>query len=183
MSNQVKITSWVLLALALASWASVGYAAHLISETATQRSNDTRLALTKANQVALNQRVEALAENTKEKRKQLETIAGADVVSVIDIIDAAGKSAGIEAKVSDAAVASSLQLGKTTDTLRGLVFNVQGSGTFAEVMHAAALYEKLPLLSSIDQIDIEKQPSPDPKLPPWHINARIRVQTLISVSI
>ncbi len=169
--------------LAIVLWVGVGYAAHMITSTASQRSTDTMLAQTKVNQAALNRRVEALAENTKENREQLKALAGADVVSIIDIIDAAGKSAGIEARVSDAAVAGTQELEKNGDTLRAVVFNVQGAGTFAQVMHAAQLYEKLPLLSTIDQLDIEKVQSTDPKAPPWRINARIRVQTLISVSI
>ncbi len=173
-----------MLALAVASWAGVAYAAHTITSTAIKRSNDTKLAQTKANQAALNQKVEALADSTKEKRDQLAALAGADVVSIIDVIDAAGKTAGIDAKVSDASVAGSQQLGKNGDTLRGVAFNVQGTGTFTQIMHAAQLYERLPLLSSIDQFDIEKVPVSDPKQANlWHITARIRVQTLISVSI
>jgi hypothetical protein len=184
MSNTVKIISWIMLVIALASWAGVGYAAHVIKATAIKRANDTKLAQTKANQAVLNQKVEALAESTKEKRDQLSAIAGADVVSIIDVIDAAGKTAGIEARVSDASVAGQQQLGKTGDTLRGVAFNVQGTGTFVQVMHAAELYEKLPILSSIDSIDIEKVQGSDPKTANlWHISARIRVQTLITVSI
>ncbi len=172
-----------MVALAILSWGAVVFAANLIETTAVQRSNDSIAALTKANQAALNKRVQALAESTKDKRAELSAIAGADVVPIIDLIDAAGKSAAIQATVSDAAVTGTQQLDKSGDTLRAVVFNVQGSGTFVQVMHAAELYEKLPLLSSIDQMDIEKVQSSDPKLPPWHISVRIRVQTLISVSI
>jgi hypothetical protein len=183
MSNRVTLISWILLALAIAAWAGVGYAAHTITSTATQRSNDTRAALTKANQAALNQKVESLAESTKEKRDQLTQIAGADVVVVVDAIDAASKASGIEAKVIDAAVAGTQPLGKTGDTLRAVVFTVQGTGSFAQIMHALSLYEQLPLLSSIDQFDVEKVQSTDQKSPAWRMSARIRVQTLLSVSI
>lgn len=183
MTKTVKLISWIAIAVAILAWSGVILSANMIRSTAIQRSNDTRAALTKANQTALNKRVDTLAQNTKEKREQLTALAGADVVSIIDVIDSAGKSAGLDAKVSDAAVGGTQQLGKNGDTLRAVVFNVQGNGTFAQVMHAAALYEKLPLLSSIDQLDIEKVQSSDPKAPAWHISARIRVQTLISVSI
>ena len=183
MTNRLKLISWILLALAVCMWAGVAYSANMITSTALKRSNDTQLALTKANQASINQKVEALAEMTKDKRAELTAIAGADVVSIIDTIDAAGKSAGIEAKVSDAAVAGSQQLGKAGDTLRGVVFNVQGDGSISQVMHAAELYERLPLLSSIDQIDITRNQTTDPKAPAWHIGARIRVLTLIQVSI
>lgn len=183
MSNRVTIIAWILLALALAAWAGVGYGAHWITSTAQQRANDTRAALTKANQAALNQKVEALAQNTKEKRDELAKIAGADVVVVVDAIDAAGKAAGIDAKVSDASVAGSQQLGKNGDTLRGVVFTVQAAGSFAQIMHAVSLYEKLPLLSTVEQLDIEKVQSSDPKSASWRMLARIRVQTLLSVSI
>jgi hypothetical protein len=182
MSNRVNILALVLLVLALCGWAGVGYSAHMIKETAVQRTNDSQAALTKANQAAHNRRVEALAASTKDERDRLTQIAGADVVSVIDTIDAAGKTAGITAKVSDAAVAGSQQLGKSGDSLRGVVFNVQGEGTFTQVMHAAALYEKLPLLSVIDSMDIERSQSTDPKAAPWRIIVRIRVLTLVQVS-
>ncbi len=183
MSERLKLMSWILLALAIVIWGGVAYSANMIRETALQRSNDTQLALTKANQLAMNQKVEALAEVTADKRTQLSTLAGADVVAIIDIIDAAGKSAGIEAKVSDASVAGTTALGKTGDALRAVVFSVQGDGTIAEVMHAAQLYERLPMLSSIEQMDIARNQSSDPKSPPWHITVRIKVQTLIQVAI
>ncbi len=183
MSNRVVLTSWIVIALALSAWGGVFFASQLIRSTAIERSNDTKDALTKANQVALNRSVQTLADNTKAKRDELSAIAGSDVVPIIEVIDAAGKTAGLKAQVSDAAVGSTQQLGKNGDTLRAVVFNVQGEGSFAQVMHAATLYEKLPLLSSIDQMDIEKVQGNDPKAPAWRIAVRIRVQTLISVSI
>ena len=181
MSDRIKFASWILLAIAIVIWAGVAYSADMIRETALKRSNDTQLALTKANQLAMNQKVEALSEVTAEKRTQLTTLAGADVVSIIDIIDAAGKSAGVVAKVSDASVAGTVAVGKNGDTLRAVVFSVQGDGTITQVMHAAQLYERLPLLSSIEQIDIAKNQSSDSKAPPWHITVSIKVLTLISI--
>ncbi len=183
MSKQIKLISIISIIVALAMWAGVIFASQMIRSTAIQRSNDTQAALTKANQAALNKKVAALAESTKEKRDELAGLAGTDVVAVVDVIDSVAKASGITAKVSDAAVGGTQQLGKTGDTLRAVVFNVQGDGTFAQIMHAASLYEKLPLLASIDQMDIEKIQSTDPKAPTWHIAVRIRVQTLISVSI
>jgi hypothetical protein len=183
MSERIKLMSWILLVFAIASCAGVGYAAQMIRATALQRSNDTQLAMTKANQSAMNQKVQALAEVTKEKREELALLAAADVVTVIDTIDAAGRSAGIEAKVSDASVAGTLPLGKSGDTLRAVMFSVQGDGSMAQVMHAAQLYERLPLLSSVDQIEIVRNNTSDPKQPAWHITARIKVLTLIQVSI
>ncbi len=181
MSNSIKLISIISFVCAVVAWGGVVYSAQMIRGTAVERSNDTKEALTKANQAALNQRVETLALNTKEKRDQLKSLAGTDVVAIVDIIDAAGKSAGITAKVSDAAVGGTTALGKSGDTLRAVVFNVQGEGTFTQVMHAASMYEKLPLLSSIDQMDIEKVQAGDPKSTLWHINVRIRVQTLITI--
>lgn len=183
MNERIKLISWALLVLAIIVWGGVLYSANMITSTAQTRSNDTQLALTKANQSVMNQKVSALAQVTEEKRKELTTLAGADVVSIIDTIDAAGKSAGIEAKVSDASVAGSQQLGKGGDTLRAVVFSVQGDGTFTQVMHAAQLYERLPLLASLDQMDIVRNQSSDSKSPAWHITARIKVLTLIQVSI
>lgn len=183
MSNRVKLISWILLALAVCMWGGVFYAAQMIRTTAIERSNDTKTALTKANQATINQRVQALADSTEEKRNALAALAGVDVVSIIDVIDAVGKASGIDAKVSDAAVSGTQQLGKNGDTLRGLVFNVQGTGSFEQVMHAAQLYERLPLLATLDQLDIEKIQTTDKKAPQWHIAVRIRVQTLIPLSI
>lgn len=183
MSDRIKLASWILLMLAIGAWGAVGYGANMIRQTALKRANDSQLAMTKVNQAAMNQRVEALAEVTADQRTQLTTLATADVVSVIDVIDAAGKSAGIEAKVSDASVAGTQQLGKNGDTIRAVVFSVQGDGSMTEVMHALELYERLPLLSSVDQVEIVKNGGNDPKTPPWHITARIKVLTLIQVSI
>ena len=183
MTERIKQASWILLVLAIVIGAGGAYSANMITSTALKRSNDTQLALTKANQSAMNQKVEALAQVTADKRNELTVLAGADVVSIIDTIDAAGKSAGIEAKVSDASVAGSQQLGKNGDTLRAVVFSVQGDGSIAQVMHAAQLYERLPLLSTIDQMDIVRNSTGDSKTPAWHITARIKVLTLIQVSI
>ncbi len=179
MNKRIIITSWILLAVALLAWAAVGYAAYAMVQTAEARASDAKLALTKANQIALNQRVQSLAATTDGERTRLNAILGVDLVTMINTIEAAGNSAGVQSKVSDAAL-SGTQPVQNGEPVRGVVFSVQASGSYAQVMRAAKLYEALPLLSTVDQMEIERVQSGESKTAVWNMLVRIRVLTTSS---
>lgn len=182
MQKKVIIIAWVLITVAFAAWAMVGYGANAIVFAADARAKNAQLALTKANQVALNQRVAALAQSTQEKRSELSSIINTDLVYIINTIESVGASVGVQTKVSDAAPSASVFVSKT-ESLRGITFSVQTEGTFTQLMHAARLYESLPLLSTVDNLEIERVQRSDGKQAPWAMVIRIKVFTGENVSI
>ena len=182
MTRKLLIVSWILLALAIAAWMMVGYSAYAIVFAADARAKNAKIALTKANQTALNQRVAALAQSTKESREELSGIINTDLVNIINTIESVGASVGIRTKVSDAAPSGDVVVSKT-ENLRGITFSVQTEGTFAQLMHAVHLYENLPLLSVIDNLEIERIQQSGGRSAPWAMVIRVKVFTGEGVSI
>ncbi len=179
MARRLITVSWVLVAAAIALWCAVGYAGYMMISVADARASDMRAALTKANQEALNQRVKSLAASTEPERAQLEVMLKTDLVTIINTLEQAGKSAGVQAKVSDASLAGTQAI-QNGDPIRAVIFSIQASGNYAQIMHAAQLYESLPLLSTVEQIEIERLQSESSKTAVWNMLVRIRVFTTSS---
>jgi hypothetical protein len=182
MQKRIIIIAWILMTLAFVAWAMVGYGANAIVFAADARAKNAKIALTKANQTALNQRVAALAQSTQEKREELSNIINTDLVQIINTIESVGASVGVQTKVSDAAPSASVFVSKT-ESLRGITFSVQTEGTFAQMMRTAHLYENLPLLSAIDNLEIERVQRSGGSQAPWAMVIRIKVFTGENVSI
>lgn len=182
MSKKTILVSWLVLIVAILAWTLVGYGAYGILQTASARAASAKIALTKANQVSLNQRVHTLAVSTEASRAELEAITGSDIVAIIEVIDAAAKSAGVSAKVSDAASDGPRQVVIGKSSLKSVTFSVQGTGQYANLMHLVRMYETLPLLSTLEQVEIERVQLSSAQAS-WRISARIRVLTTANVSI
>lgn len=126
-------------------------------------------------------RLHALARDTENQRVQLENLTRSDVVSVANMIDGIGKIAGVQLKIGGANPESLPKKKGSNDTLalNAVGFVVEADGTFASVMHAAALLESLPVLSSIQNLEFERpllsSDSKSAKPSTWHLTARIRV--------
>jgi hypothetical protein len=179
MNKKIAITSWVLMCVAVCAWGGVVLGSQLIVRIAQERAADMKDALTKANQEALNQKVRALAATTEKDRASLESLLKTELVYMINTIEAAGATARVQSKVSDASLSGTQPIPQS-DPIRSVVFSVQAQGTYTQIMHAAKLYETLPLLSSVEQVELERVQSAEQKTPLWNMLVRIRVQTTSS---
>ena len=176
MSKGITFTAWILLLIAMSAWAAVGFGAYMMIQVADNRASDVQQALTQANQRAINERINTLAQNTSEDRATLATMLATELVTIIDTIEATGKAAGVESKVSDASLSGTTNI-PGGEPVRSVVFSVQSAGTFTQIMHAAQLYEEMPLLSSVEQIELQRLSTTDPKARPWVMTVRIKVLT------
>src|SRR3989338_8427821 len=121
---------------------------------------------------------------TSNARAQIEAVAGADVVSIVDTINAVGADAGVRIQIGQALSAP----GTKGDTLlRTVSFIVEVEGGFASVMQAASLLQTLPIPSAVDQLDFGYVPdisgaSTSGTRAPWRLGAHMRFFTTADTS-
>lgn len=181
MTNRTALLSYATLGLAIALWGGVWYISTMLLREADAQASETQIVLTKANQAALNQRVQSLAASTQDERAQLSALLSQDIVTTIDTIESVGMLTGTGGKVKSVEDAGQQPI-SDGDPIRAVTFQVEGTGTFAQVMAAAELYEKLPLLSTLDSVAFTKAETRG-KVQFWNMNARVRVLTTQQISL
>lgn len=135
-------------------------------------------------------RLHSLARDTQNQRVQLDNLTRSDVIGVANMIDGIGKIAGVQLKIEGATPEPAVKKkgsNKTAEApaLSAVSFVVEADGTFASVMHAAALLESLPVLSSVQNLEFARSLiSSDSKSAKssWHLTARIRVLIASDIS-
>jgi len=172
--------SWFLLLLALLAFGAVVYEAGEIRIAATERASAASQAEQQLDRSAHSQRVSAIAADTKKERDQLDAFAHLDIVRSVQLLEGAGRGAGVNATVTSAnAEGDSIDL-PGGEQLQTVVFSVVGEGSFANVMHAVELYEHLPLASEVLQLDIERASGAKEQKAAWRMTIRIRVLTIVT---
>lgn len=116
-------------------------------------------------------RTHALVAETTDERAQLTGIFNVDVIHAADLILTAGKAAGVEVQLGNAAPDQS-PTGDASVSAIGL--SVQAKGTFPQLMHALELFEALPLPSTIGHFDLSLVPDSG-ATPLWSLNVYLRV--------
>lgn len=182
MNRSIPYLSWFALALALLAWAGVVYGDFWIQKTAKERGANALNADQMAAQSAYASRLKALVQETKVERGNLENISHADLVSVANAIEAAGKSAGVSAKVSTAIPSGNAIEIPGGSSLQGLAFIVQAEGSFAGLMQLVRVLEKFPGFSTVEQFDFERVPSLERSAQPWRTTLRMKILTTSEVS-
>jgi hypothetical protein len=171
---------WIALAAALLACAAVAYLAWTIEGGSTERAKLLKSAEAASSKQAAALRAHALAKDTESDRKKLSEIVRPDLLAVADMIEAAGKTAGVAVELSQAIPENA---SKEVEALgvRPVGFAVQADGTFARLMHAAELFEALPLSSQVTRLDIEHVGASDVSAGDWHMNIYIRVLTAADI--
>ncbi len=167
--------SWLALLTSVALFALVVYQAGVIREDARVRAAFTADREYQSDRSAYAQRVTAVIAETEDERAKLDAFAKIDVVTVIELLESAGESAGVTVRVAGAQAESGTQL-PTGELLQPVAFSVNASGSYAAVMHALDLYEHLPLAAQIEQLDIARDGSGNGRT--WSLSMRIRVMTI-----
>lgn len=166
----------LILTLAVVAWGLVALFAWTISVDEAARSasaGDEQKAVV-TNAVAL--RMHALAQETAGDGETLKKLLNVDVVSASYMIEEVGKIAGVAVKLSDAQPENAQAADGSVAKAVGFV--VAADGKFPALMHAARLFETLPIPSSVTRLDIERTPQPSGKPSGiWHMNVYIRVLT------
>ncbi len=185
--RQITLFAWMSVAAAVIAWGAFAmFAWNILSQEREiqSREMDTE-ALGARESAAL--RLHALARDTKKARTELDDLTRSEVLTVADIIEGVGKSAGLKVKIGGATSESSVEKSDGVPSLRAINFQVDAEGAFSAVMHAAALFENLPVLSSVENLELARvdsgENSAKTKPPLWRLSARIQVITADDTSI
>lgn len=185
--RKITFIAWGAVALALMAWVLVAMFAWAIFMQESERSSlasDTEAA---AARETAELRLHALARDTKSAREQMDVLAKTEVLRIADMIEEVGKFAGVEVKINGASPEPAQpQTNGKTPVPRAVDFMVESKGTFASLMHAAALFENIPAISSVQNLELERvqnyDSSPKNKTPFWRLNARIKILTTADIS-
>ena len=100
------------------------------------------------------------ARETRGEREVLEEIAHAEIVSIIEAVEAAGRDAGVLTKIHQVLAGAPLQAASPdVPPIRSVSVVIEAEGGFAALMHMAELVHTLPLPSSVEQMRFEHVPA------------------------
>jgi len=171
--SSATFISWVLTATAVVLWIAVPLFMYQIWSEQNSISEAAKSEETQSMKGATALRTHALLESTTQERSTLDATANVDVISIVDMIEASGKAAGVPAQVSGAIT----EAGAKNDPIASLSFSIQAEGSFDALMRLSSLLERLPLVTSLEELKIEKNPEGDQ----WKLSARLRVRTTASL--
>ncbi|MDO8521701.1 MAG: hypothetical protein Q7S08_00225 [bacterium] len=188
MKHNTAVFAWTAAVAAVAAWVAVFMYASWISAELDARVSQTADVQSVSERAIAAIRLHALARDTQIERAQLDNLTHSDVIGVANTIDSIGKIAGVALKIGGATPESSGQKkgANGTPALHAISFVVEASGTFSSLMHAAALLETLPSLSSVQSMEFEhvalSGDSKSSKSSSWRLTARIRMLTTADIS-
>jgi hypothetical protein len=125
--------------------------------------------------VAQSSRLHGLMNDTKDDRVTLQGIISADLVGLVDAVDAVGKVAGLNLQISNVQPEAQKK-GTPAGTPIPVNFVVQADGTFAQLDRLVELLNSFPIPSIIQQLDLNGSGSS------WHMTAHIHVLTVSETS-
>lgn len=172
--------SWFLFCLAILLWVAVGYVAERTFSLEVVREISAGKREQELSQQEDNLHIHALARETKDSRAKLDEIARSDVVEILDSIESIARSSGLPISIGQAITTST-----TADsTLHAVSLSLEATGSFAEVTHAAALLESLPIPSSLREIRFEQISGnvPGKKGKMWRVTAQVQFLTSADIS-
>jgi hypothetical protein len=177
----IALFAWLTVTAALVAWGAFAmFARNIISQEREIKSRATDTEMVAARESAA-LRLHALVRDTKNAREELDGLAKSEVLEVADAIESVGKFARVKVKIGGATPESSAQQLDGIPSLRALDFRVEAEGAFAALMHAVLLFENLPALSSIQNLEFTRIESDGTaaktKIPIWRLSVRIRVMT------
>ena len=158
-------TAWVVLAVAVLAWCGYGYEIVLLSNgrAAYAVALDEKQQDDVKGEAAL--KLHTLIESSKGQRDSVAALVQRSILDAVTTIENAGKTAGTKnVSIGEATPVAAVSKGTAAYDII-----VVAEGTFAEVTRAEALFERLPLASSLQQFGLEHLGSS------WHLTARIRV--------
>jgi hypothetical protein len=170
------------LLLALIAWGALLWGSSALISNAQTRAQSAANQEQIAAKKSYTARLAALAQDTRDQRAVLESLVHPDVVTIVNGIESSAQSIGVPAQVT-----SALPEGEPTDLpgggkVQAIGFVVEAHGSFSNMLKTAALFEKLPIASTVESIDLEKAAPDGATASSWHLTAKIRVFTSAPIS-
>lgn len=182
MNKTITYGSWFVLALALIAWIAVVYGSMWLQDAAKERGAAVLTADQKIEAAAYASRMKGLAQETRAERENLERVTSADIVTIANAIEQAGRSIGVSARVSAAIPAGRGKDIPGGTPLSGISFIVQGEGSFAGVVHLVRVLEKYPGFSEVEQFEFERIQTAQGDAQPWRTSIRLRLMTTSDIA-
>jgi hypothetical protein len=177
MKIKIAYLAWLLFPTAIAVWAAVGLFVWTIASDEADRAFDVRIVQESETKAASAIRLRAIAQDTVAERAKLESFFHADIVSIVNMIEAVGKAAEVKVTVSNVIPENvpSQVAGNAKIVATGFV--IEADGRFSALMHVLRLFETLPIPSVLGRLDMEHNPSAagSGSSDTWHMNVYIRV--------
>src|SRR3989344_4859018 len=175
---------WITILVAIALWVGVGYFAWTIYSQEFLSAKKIADLDQELIQQAAALRLHALVRDTKEERAKLESVARVDIIEMLESVEQVGRDVGISIEIGQAISAPDSGGGSK---VRSVGFVVEGEGSFAKVMHAAALFEALPKPSFVDELQFEMIPassagSKKSAASLWHLVVHMRFISTAEIS-
>ena len=175
------LISWSLLLLGITAWVGVVLFYGVIEGKKTERT-DRLLKIEQSAKLQISAaRIKALANETTETRTALDEVTSVDILSAVKTIEGAGKSIGLSVHIVSASPSGAFS---KTNTLHTVSFALESQGSYSSIVRLMKLFESLPLLSMIENVELrsESDPSkPDPKAL-WHLDLRLKLFTSSNVT-
>jgi len=182
--KRTSYIAWIVVALAVCAYTAVAYFALMVA----QERQDRGILAVDMQQASVRQastaRLRALVASTIAQRQTLDGFIPSDVLSVAELIQGAGKSAGVALKVSNAKSEDSVRASSDVRSLHAIGFAVQAQGSFPSLMQALAILETLPIATSVQRFEIQRTSAIGEmaSATSWHLDVYIRVLSTIPVS-
>ena len=129
-------------------------------------------------------RLHSLARETKSARDRLNSLTGSEVLGIANIIERVGKSTGVAVTIIGATQSAPSPKSKAPAPI---LHPIEAEGSFASLMHTTQLLENLPILSSLQSLELNYvqtySDSVKTKKQAWRLSARIQVMTTANVSL
>lgn len=191
-TRSTTLITFAAMAAALIAWGAFAMFAQNVVGAENAREASAADAESAAEREIATLRLHSLARDTKNDRDQLDILTLADVLGIANMIEEVGGYAGVTVKISGATSESAggqakLPPGKSAPAIRAINFIAEAEGTFSSLMHAVQLFENLPAIASVQNVELERiqdtaAGSSKSKTPRWRLSARIQVMTTADVS-
>ncbi len=175
MKTLTPLRGWLALVVALVLWAIAIY----IVQSIEQQKNNYAVLVSEiekeAQLMAQATRLHGLMNDTKNPRTALKGFVSADVIGLVDAVDAVGKTIGVDLRISNVQPEAQKK-GAQPGAPIPVNFVVQASGSFAQMARLVELLNTLPIPGTIQQLEFT-HPGQN-----WNLTARIRVLTASEIS-
>lgn len=176
-------TAYGTLLGALVVWVSVAWFAYLIQTGQAQYATRVQAELNQSDQTSSDALIHILARSNTTRAESLDVLVGADVTTIINTIRSVGVASGVTVKINAALPGN---MPKNQKDIHAVAFVIESTGSFAQLMHTLALFESLPLPSSVDTVDVSQvtdgSTGSGRGVSPWRMNLKLQVLTTVPVS-
>jgi len=179
MHMSISKLSWITASVALSTILGTFFLAWALDE----RKNNLETTITTSQKshvrTAEEQKIIALLTATESHREKLKGTLAVELLSLADLLVAAGEDADVTLRVSNATPETNPVTANARTALRvnAVQFTVDAEGSFDKLYRALALLESLPVASAVESVVLEENEKT------WHMSARVRILTTSALSL